>query len=189
MENLKKYKGITLISLIITIILLLILATITISQLNGKGIFEKAKEARDKWQNAQEDEEMQISQYNNEIEEYIDNVRNSSASYKEDILFSGNETEGTFTFNNNHKLDEYDIIRILYGFEQETDKLKNFQTQTYTIKELNYINDNKSPSQTDVIGLYGYKDLYIEFEYISNTGFKINASNKYNLCMISGIKY
>lgn len=44
MKNTKeRVEGITLIALIITIILLLILAGITISQLTSNGIFEKTK--------------------------------------------------------------------------------------------------------------------------------------------------
>ena len=45
-----KEKGITLISLVITIIILLILAGITISQLIGNGLLEKAKLAKEKSQ-------------------------------------------------------------------------------------------------------------------------------------------
>ena len=185
----RKNLGITLISLVVTVIILLILAGITISQLSGSGLFERAKGARDKWQNAQNEEEIQISKYNNEIEEYIDNIRNSSASYKEDILFSGNETEGTFTFNDNHKLDEYNMVRILYADVGTTNKLKNFQTQTFSIKELEYIDNNKDTASTDIISFFGYNDNYIEFEYISNTGFKIHGTRRYHHCMISGIQY
>ena len=47
-----KNKGITLVALVITIIILLILAGITISSLTNTGLFEKAKEARDKTANA-----------------------------------------------------------------------------------------------------------------------------------------
>ena len=74
-QKLKNMKGITLVALTITIIILLILAGITISQLSGSGVFEKAKEARDKWQNAQNEEEIQIAKYNNEIESYIEGDR------------------------------------------------------------------------------------------------------------------
>ena len=76
-KTLMKNKAITLIALVITIIILLILAGITISQLSGSGIFEKAKEARDKWQNAQNEEEMQIAKYTNDINSYVDATRGS----------------------------------------------------------------------------------------------------------------
>ena len=77
MEKLKKYKGITLISLIVTITILLILAGIAISSLTNSGLFDKVKEARDMWKNAQEDEETQIARYSNQIDSFIDGNRNA----------------------------------------------------------------------------------------------------------------
>lgn len=47
-----KEKGITLVALIITIIILLILASVTISSISGDGIIEKAKEAKTEWEEA-----------------------------------------------------------------------------------------------------------------------------------------
>ena len=49
----KKTKGITLIALVITIVILLILAGISISALTNQGLFEKAKEAKQKSEDAQ----------------------------------------------------------------------------------------------------------------------------------------
>ena len=66
----KKYKstkGITLVALVITIIILLILAGISISTLTNTGIFEKAKEAKQKSENAQKEEDKLISEYEKEI--------------------------------------------------------------------------------------------------------------------------
>lgn len=54
-------KGITLIALVITIILLLILAGITISQLTKNGIIEKAKFAAEETKKVQVQEEIQMS--------------------------------------------------------------------------------------------------------------------------------
>ena len=44
-------KGITLVALVITIIILLILATISIQSLTNTGLFAKAQEAKEKTQN------------------------------------------------------------------------------------------------------------------------------------------
>ena len=49
-----KNKGITLVALVITIIILLILAGITISSLTNTGIFKKAREAKEKTQQAED---------------------------------------------------------------------------------------------------------------------------------------
>ena len=48
----KENKGITLVSLVITIILLLILAGITIASITSTGLFEKTKEAREESEKA-----------------------------------------------------------------------------------------------------------------------------------------
>ena len=62
----RENKGITLISLVITIIVLLILATVTIIALSGdNGILTRAKEAKEKTQQAQKDEEKMISSMEN----------------------------------------------------------------------------------------------------------------------------
>ena len=45
---LKNKKGITLVALVVTIVILLILAGISISTLTNTGIFEKARDARKK---------------------------------------------------------------------------------------------------------------------------------------------
>ena len=44
-------KGITIISLVITIIILLILASVTISELVKNGLFEKVKSSKEKYLN------------------------------------------------------------------------------------------------------------------------------------------
>ena len=67
----KKYEnknlGITLVALVITIVILLILAGISISTLTNTGIFEKTKEAKQKSENAQKEEDRLISEYEKEI--------------------------------------------------------------------------------------------------------------------------
>ncbi len=58
----KGQKGITLIALIITIIVLLILAVVAIRAVTGDGILAHAKNARDKWEEAQKNEEIALDQ-------------------------------------------------------------------------------------------------------------------------------
>ena len=59
----KKNKGITLVALVITIVILLILAGISISTLTNTGIFKKAKDAKKASENAQKEEDRLISEY------------------------------------------------------------------------------------------------------------------------------
>ena len=63
----KKNNGITLVALVITIVILLILAGISISTLTNTAIFQKAKDAKQKSENAQKEEDRLISEYEKEI--------------------------------------------------------------------------------------------------------------------------
>lgn len=56
----KRNQGITLVALVITIIILLILAGITINSLMGSGLFEKAKEAKEEYSKAGAKEKVQM---------------------------------------------------------------------------------------------------------------------------------
>ena len=69
----RKIKGITLIALIITIIVLLILAGVSISLvLNQNGVIDKSKEAKTKYQNAANYERDLLDTHGNEwIENFL----------------------------------------------------------------------------------------------------------------------
>ena len=72
-KNLKNSKAITLVALVITIVILLILAGISISALTNTGIFQKAKDAKSASENAERDEDTLISKYEKELNKYISN--------------------------------------------------------------------------------------------------------------------
>ena len=67
-----KEKGITLVALVITIIILLILAGISIQTLTQTGLFENAKQAKNATENAQNAENTILSSYEKEVEQYVD---------------------------------------------------------------------------------------------------------------------
>lgn len=120
----KNNKGITLIALIITIIILLILAGISISALTQTGIFEKAKEAKQKSENAQEEENKILNNYIAQIDSVntISSNRDSSTTNK-DLLWSGNydtcvnsnakQISGGCTLNGNYNIEDYSFILII----------------------------------------------------------------------------
>ena len=71
----KKNKGITLIALVVTIIVLLVLAGISISMLTGQnGILNRAAEAKEKSAAAQEDENEELQGYEKIINLYAENL-------------------------------------------------------------------------------------------------------------------
>ena len=67
----KENKGITLVALVITIIILLILATISIQSLTNTGLFAKAQEAKEKTQNAEENQAKTLNEYEDELNKYV----------------------------------------------------------------------------------------------------------------------
>lgn len=62
MKRIKENKGITLVALIVTIVILLILAGISISTLTNTGIFEKVQEAKRKSEEENKEEQRKIAQ-------------------------------------------------------------------------------------------------------------------------------
>ena len=67
----KSQKGITLVALVITIIILLILAGISIASLQGSGLFQHAKDAKNESLNAQNRENATLNEYETTINEYL----------------------------------------------------------------------------------------------------------------------
>ena len=68
----KEQKGITLVALVITIIILLILAGISIATLSGdNGLFKRAQQAKDASVNGQKNENAALDTYNAAINNAI----------------------------------------------------------------------------------------------------------------------
>lgn len=68
----KEQKGITLVALVITIIILLILAGISIATLSGdNGLFKRAQQAKDATINGQKNENAALDTYNAAINNAI----------------------------------------------------------------------------------------------------------------------
>ena len=70
MEKYKGTKAITLVALVITIVILIILAGISISTLTNTGIFQKAKDAKGASKNAEKEQKQTLSEYERELNKY-----------------------------------------------------------------------------------------------------------------------
>ena len=81
-KTFKNSKGITLVALVITIIILLILAGISISALTNTGIFQKAKNAKQKSEDAELDQNTKLDEYENEIDKYIPKANSLAKAVK-----------------------------------------------------------------------------------------------------------
>lgn len=140
--NLRNKKGITLVALVVTIIILLILAGISIASLTENGLFEKAKLAEQKSKEAQENEITKLDEYTNKIEEVIGDrdlkSQTSGTATPEDII------EGKTAWVNGEK--------IIGTMKKECYKLLSWSASVgtghgitdYTTTILDTIENNKS---------------------------------------------
>ena len=94
-----KNKGITLIALVITIIILLILAGISISALTNQGLFKNAKTARNATEKAEEEQGQRLNEYEDEINKYLNNANED-------------EKIGLITDNINKELSKTDNTKL-----------------------------------------------------------------------------
>ena len=80
-----KNKGITLIALVITIIILLILAGISISALTNQGLFKNAKTAQKETEKAEAEQGQRLNEYEDEINKYLENEDENTKAFKEKV--------------------------------------------------------------------------------------------------------
>ncbi len=105
----RKEKGITLISLIITIIILLILAGVSIALLTGEnGIIKKAELAKQKSEEAEQNENIVLEDYENKIKQYTEGTRqnnNTTVLWEENPISSG-------TLELTDSIYNYDFLKV-----------------------------------------------------------------------------
>ena len=92
-------KGITLIALVITIIILLILAGISISALTNQGLFKNAKTAQNATEKAEKEQGQRLNEYEDEINKYLNNANED-------------EKIGLITDNINKELSKTDNTKL-----------------------------------------------------------------------------
>ena len=97
-----KNKGITLIALVITIIILLILAGISISVLTNQGLFKNAKAAQNSTEKAEKEQGQRLNEYEDEINKYLNN---SNEDKKEVKLVADNINKVLSTTDNTELKD------------------------------------------------------------------------------------
>jgi len=114
----KNVKGITLIALVITIVVLIILAGVAISLSIGEnGIFNKAKYVTEEYSNAQDYEETEIAKLTNEIDLITENSNSEfqTSTLLGDISLEIEEINGEsikvkVTATNENEVKEYGVI-------------------------------------------------------------------------------
>ena len=118
MRKTKRQTGITLVALVVTIIILLILAGITISSLTNTGLFGRAKEAKEKTQNAEKNQQATLDSYEEQI-----GIASGAKEYTSAKTITEAQTEGMLSKKINSTItDEYgNKITVPAGFKITND--------------------------------------------------------------------
>lgn len=115
-KNFKTNKGITLIALIITIIVLLILAMVSIKLVWDGGIIEHSKNAVNAYNEAQQNEKDQITAAEQEMNKYGNNKTNTEDWYKlteeEEEELRKHTNDGPLAVAQNHPQNISDMIGV-----------------------------------------------------------------------------
>ena len=195
----KSNNGITLVALVVTIIILLILATISIQSLTNTGLFEKAKEARDKTTNAVENQAKTLNEYEDELNKYVSGASKVDTDWTGKVnkpkLMTGmtaikfNEPTGDEKAKEGSTVKTTDIDAAWYDYDAK--KWANAQTQDGSmwvwIPRFAY-KINSSNKTFDVVFLKDITNTYIDNGtekdaekegYIVHPAFKNESSTGY----------
>ena len=191
-EKGKNAKGITLIALVVTIIVLIILAGVTINMLVGNnGLLIKVKDAKKTWEEATKEEEEELARLQNELNNEINQIETIPIYTAEQLLKMGtgekviiNGKEYEFGKEKVYVLQNdiaytgsYDSIAELIknhiiNFHGESHKIE--VTTGTGIKEY-YTENSKYYIATNKYG-YVLRGLELYYDGIDNTGEGLHSS-------------
>ena len=116
----KKMHGITLIALVVTIVVLLILAGITISLVfSDNGIIKKAREAANKTKEAVEREQAELNQLYNDLEDALNNSPDNTARTLVELYDAGELKIGDYVNYQNPTSGSYTSLGSKTGMDTE----------------------------------------------------------------------
>ena len=193
-----RQNGITLIALIITIIVLLILAGVTLSMIMGdSGLFGKAKKAKEQTEITSEKEEIALAVTSSKITDTgVSNVKKESLQKALDAQFGENKTlvedneDGSYTIkmNNSGKReytldDDGTLIEGAYSkwdgttSTEPTNKTSN-EIHIYTVAELKWIADKVNNDGNTFEGYTIYLENNLDFGARETSGTWENTENE-----------
>ena len=119
----RKEEGITLIALVITIIVLLILAGVSIAMLTGEnGILSQAQRAKEETEKAQKEEQNILDNYENDLSFYTKGV---NAPVLKEGMELVNFNENTKSWETNNSSSSYDYLGGIGKEDNNTSKWAN----------------------------------------------------------------
>ena len=195
-KTFKNSKGITLVALVITIIILLILAGISISALTNTGIFQKAKDAKQKSEDAALDQNTKLDEYENELDKYlpeqggeklVDKVNDGTIkvgdyiSYTPDQASTDDILQELATYSGNTDSTKNTTSTLT----QEIDKEKGLKWRVLDVKDgkVRLISDRPTTSKITLSGAKGYNNAVYLLDKTCKTLYNNSklASNVQNL--------
>ena len=174
-----KSNGITLISLVITIIVLLILAGVTIATLTGdNGILTRTQDAKNRTEEAEREEKEKLGDMEDIIDEYAVGIKIEQVTDENPGVL-----EGTGTYDNPYTINS---IEDLVFFSYDVNAGNTYEGQTVKLALSLDFNSNKSyvePLRTNY-GEYGYngelKTLLTTGEGFKPIGAYLNSNTSIN---------
>ena len=190
-KTFKNSKGITLVALVITIIILLILAGISISALTNTGIFQKAKDAKQKSEDAALDQNTKLDEYENEIDKYlpeqggeklVDKVNGGTIKVGDYISYTPDQAS---TDDILQELATYSGSNTTSTLTQEIDKETGLKWRVLDVKDgkVRLISDRPTTSTIKLYGAKGYNNAVYLLDKTCKTLYNNSklASNVQNL--------
>ena len=180
-----KTKGITLVSLIVTIVILLILAGVTISVITNTSLLKKTEESKEETNKSSAIETMNLKITNIQISSYAEGQKLPTLQYVADKLCEDNEME--YVLLESKKEASLEKIKVNEGNSIFT-KLKNYsyefeinnQLQLASINgvKVSYDNNNNNNNNT-LTNSDVFKSIDFEIDE-EKQGLKININPEYN---------
>ena len=169
----KNNNGITLVALVISIIILLILATISIQALTNTGLFAKAQEAKEKTKNATENQAKTLNEYEDELNKYVSGTSQTKTDWTGKVnkpkLMTGMTAIKFTDPTGDEKANEGSVVKTTdtdtTWYDYDAKKWANAQTQDGSmwvwIPRFAY-KVNSSTKTFDIVFLEGTTDYYYE---------------------------
>ena len=170
--NLKNKRGITLIALVITIVVLLILAGVSIATLTGEnGILTRANEAKEATEQAKKDELEMLNDLNNIMENYTETTEGFDGEVNSPKLSSGMIA---VKYENGKwlKTDENNTNNSWYDYREDAKKWAN----VVTVKEDKRKEYTNASENTEI----KMEDITTMFVWIPRYSYEISYTNPSN---------
>ena len=179
-------KGITLVALVVTIIVLLILAAVSIATLTGEnGLLIRANDAKRETEEARREEESMLNDLNNLIDNYVETTEGFDGEVNSPKISSGmipvKYENGKWL-----KADENNTNNSWYDYGTDTKKWANIVTVKEEVRD-SYINatENTEINMDDVTTMFVWIPRY-SYEISYTDGSSKNAGGEIEVSFLQG---